>query len=185
MLWSIYMDWQKWIEKLTLVSYWILWINTGIFFALGLLGALLGGAWTSVGEGLGGGWSIPSMVFNIPILLAIPGLIIGFQGIVRKGFRKRVGVIFFIASLGIGAAFILIAHSIDPCDRRFWTLSDRWGSQPLCERFGAGISIHTRFHLLLHSAPVFIVMLIYHPWFKRLYRNLKETDALGSPATHG
>jgi len=185
MLWSVYMNWQKLIEKLTLVSYWILWVNTSLFFVLGGLGALLGGAWTSVGEGLGGGWGVPSMVFNLSILLSMPGLIIGFHKMMKKGFRNKVGLIFFLVTFAISVAFILIAHSVDPCDRRFWTLSDRWGTQPMCERFGSGISIHTRFHLLLHAAPIFIVMLIYHPVFKRLYRSFKQADEIEAPRVDG
>jgi hypothetical protein len=85
-------------------------------------------------------------------------------------------MIYFFAFLTLSIAFTMIAHSIDPCSLKIWRLNDVVGNQKLCERFGSEINIHTRFHLLLHTAPIVIVLLVYHLGFRRFFRSILHAE---------
>ncbi len=169
------MIWLKWADKLAYMGHILLWLNIGLFFILGVLATLLGGQWTQLGEGPGGGWGVPALVFNIVILLGIPSLGVSFRGILIKDSRRLARGIYFFAPMVISFAYIAIAHSIDPCALEIWRLTDRWEEQNLCERFGREINIHTRFHLFLHSAPIVIILLAYQLLFRRIYRWINPT----------
>lgn len=162
------------------VGHIVLWINTGVFLVLGILAAALGGWWSQFGSGLGGGWGLTALIFEFPVLLSIPSFIIGIQGLFTKDAQKMLLLIFFIGPLFISFAFILIAHSIDPCTLSIWTLADRWGTQPLCERFGSDINIHTRFHLIWHVAPIFVLLVPYHFLFRKIYRMTQTEHGVGA-----
>jgi hypothetical protein len=174
------MKWLMWAHRLALVGYIMMWINTVFFLVLGVLAAVLGGGWAQWGAGLGGGWGLPALIFELPVLLGIPSLIIGVQGFFRKNRRKMVYLIFFFAPLFISFAFIIVAHALDPCALKIWTLNDHWGTQKLCERFGNDINIHTRFHLLLHVMPIFILLMAYRFLFRKIYRTVQTEQGVGA-----
>ncbi len=134
----------------------------GLVIGLSLIGGIAatvaGGTLTSLGEGFGGLYGVPSLLLTIAFLLAIPITI----ALIRKlkpadnWLRSTLVVAGGIAVVTFGYDFA--GHLIDPCINEWWDLSSQAGGAPLCERFGSEISIHTRFHLLEHAAPAAILL---------------------------
>ena len=119
-----------------------------VFFSMGLLAAVVGGRLTSWGNGAGGlnGWAdLSQTIFSLTVGLA--ATIATF----RDTRRIPIALAVLATGLLIGFGYLTGGHLVDPCDRGWWGPDSRIGSQPLCERFGAGLSINTRFHLLLHA----------------------------------
>lgn len=172
------MNWQLTSARLALIGLILLWLNTGVWLIFGVLATILGGEWTHFGEGLGGGWAIPGLVFDLVLLLSLPSLVIGIHGLIKRDAARAWRLLAFAGPFTIAFAFIGIAHTIDPCASHHWTLLDFWGDQRLCERFGHELNIHTRFHLLLHIAPVVGLVAIYHILVRRfvLHRHLDSAS---------
>ena len=88
------MKWRKWAHKMAFAGHVVLWLNVGVFFILGVLSTLLGGTWTQLGNGPGGGEGIPALIFAIPILLGIPSLILTNRRLVMECiFLSRSGLL--------------------------------------------------------------------------------------------
>lgn len=129
-------------------------IVVSVSVAAGAAAAIIGGPLTVLGSGAGGLLGIPAILTTlIALLLAIPAGI----GIAR---RTRGSPGWFRAAIVIGGGawvvavgYFVVAHAIDPCVNGWWDGRSRIGGQPLCERFGAELNWHTRFHLLAHAAP--------------------------------
>ena len=65
--------------------------------------------------------------------------------------RPLEALIVVAGPLAVLVSYVYLAHSLDPCVLGLWQQGSSTGGVPLCETFGSGIGIHTRFHLLLHS----------------------------------
>jgi hypothetical protein len=119
-----------------------------VLLAMGSLAAALGGGLSSWGNGAGGlnGWAdLSQTIFSLVI-----GVAAGVATF-REGRAIPVAVAVFATGLLIGVGYLIGGHLMDPCDRGWWDARSRIGDQPLCERFGLELSVHTRFHLLLHA----------------------------------
>ncbi len=164
-----------WADRLVFFGHKLVWWNAMASFGLGVLAALFGGALTQVGQGPGGGWGVPGLVFGAAVVLGLPSLAVGLQGVWKRDARRGVRGAFFLTTLAISVAFIVVAHALDPCTLGAWTLGDRWGTQSVCERFGQEVNIHTRFHLLWHAAPVLLLLALCQPLYLRIRRWVGST----------
>ena len=156
-------------DRLAHIGFIIIVLVVFISFALGLLIALLGSFLIKLGDGLGGGWGIPALALTLAMFLGVPSLIISVADIFRGRRRQTGRMVAFFGPLIISIGFIAIAHVVDPCFQGIWTLQSYWGSIPLCERFGPEINIHTRFHLLLHSSPTIVLVILYWVILRKWY----------------
>lgn len=128
----------------------------------GAAAAIIGGPLTDLGSGAGGLFGIPSMLTAlISLLLAIPAGI----GIAKRTRNSpgwfRAAIVISGGSWIVAVGYFVVAHAIDPCVNGWWDGSSRIGGQPLCERFGAELNWHTRFHLLAHAAPAAVLLAGY------------------------
>lgn len=152
----------------------------------GLLAMFLGGEWIHFGDGIGGAWGIPTLVFDIVVLLSLPNLVIWIHRLIKRIPNRIQYLIGFGGPFIISTAFILIAHALDPCSSHHWTMMDFWGDQRLCERFGSDINIHTRFHLILHIAPIVALAAGYHWMLVQLHRKIHlDLTAAHNPPNPG
>jgi len=152
---------QTWSDRLARMGLIVVVLTVSISLVLGLLAAWFGSFLTPLGSGLGGGWGIPMLALNLAMLLGLPSLLLAGADLAR-GRRDQAGrMLAFWGPFFVGFGFIQIAHAIDPCFRGTWTLGSYLGSIPLCELFWPEINIHTRFHLLLHSAPAVVLVGLY------------------------
>lgn len=146
----------------------IILLDSGISLFLGLLVALIGGSLTTLGNGAGGGNGIPDLFFTLALLLGIPGLYLGVRGMIKRDEKQTQLALTFIGPLIISLGYILIAHTFDPCENGLWDLNSQIGETiPLCERFGSGINIHTRFHYLWHIVPTLPLVWLYGVLLKK------------------
>ncbi|MBC8336570.1 MAG: hypothetical protein H8E29_15010 [Anaerolineales bacterium] len=161
------------VQRLARLGWWIILLNSGISLILGLLAALFGGSLTALGNGAGGWNGIPDFVFSIPILLGLAGL---FRGVTQRGEGQARWVLVFIGPLLISFGYLLIAHTFDPCLNGMWDIRSRIGETiPLCERFGSGINVHTRFHYLWHILPTLPLVWIYGRALKKQLPEVVDT----------
>lgn len=119
-----------------------------VLLAMGAIAAAFGGELTSWGNGAGGldGWAdLSQTIFSLAV-----GVAAGIATF-REGRAIPIAVAVFATGLLIGTGYLIGGHLVDPCDRGWWDARNRIGDQPLCERFGFELGIHTRFHLLLHA----------------------------------
>jgi hypothetical protein len=128
----------------------------------GIAAAVVGGSLTNLGSGAGGLFGIPSILTTlIAMFLAIPAAV----GMVRQTRRRpswlRAATVTAAGAWIVATGYFVVAHAIDPCFNGWWDARSRIGDQPLCERFGPELNVHTRFHLLAHAAPGAILLAIY------------------------
>ena len=143
-----------------------------VSLVLGTAAALVGGPLTVLGNGFGGLYGLPDLFFLIALLLGVPGLIRGIIGSIKRNAKAARWILVFLGPLIISFGYVLIAHSLDPCDNGIWDLTTRLpGTIPACERFGSEINVHTRFHLFWHILPTLPLVWIY---WKVLQRRLPE-----------
>lgn len=128
----------------------------------GIAAAVGGGSLTNLGSGAGGLFGIPSILTTlIAVFVAIPAAV----GMVRQTRRApgwlRAPIVTVAGAWVVAIGYFVVAHAIDPCLNGWWDSSSRIGDQPLCERFGSELNVHTRFHLLAHAAPGAILLVTY------------------------
>ena len=118
----------------------------------GIAAAVGGGSLTNLGSGAGGLFGIPSILTTlIAVFLAIPAAVGMVRQTRRSGWLRGATVTVAGAWIVSTGYFVVVAHAIDPCLNGWWESSSRIGDQPLCERFGSELNVHTRFHLLAHA----------------------------------
>jgi hypothetical protein len=141
---------------------WLFGLIIAVSVAGGLAAVLVGRGLTDLGEGAGGLFGFPSLLLTLLALaLGLPAALI-----VARVVRPDDGWIGAAVLVGVGAwvvaiGYFVVAHAVDPCVNGWWDERSRIGSQPLCERFGAELNWHTRFHLLAHAAPAAALFGIY------------------------
>lgn len=134
----------------------------GVSVVGGVAAAAIGGPLTGLGSGAGGLAGIPSLLTTlIALVLAVPAAI----GIARRT-RGSPGWVRATVVVGLGAwvvaiGYFVVAHAVDPCVNGWWDATSRIGGQPLCERYGAELNWHTRFHLLAHAGPAALLLGAY------------------------
>ena len=97
-------------------------------------------------------------------LIAIPvsvGLARGARGARGSPHWLRSAIVFGAGAWVVALGYFMVAHAVDPCVNGWWDADSRIGDQPLCERFGAELNWHTRFHLLAHAAPAASLLAVY------------------------
>ena len=120
-----------------------------VMLAMGSFAAAFGGELTSWGNGAGGldGWAdLSQTIFSLVV-----GVAAGIATF-REGRAIPIAFAVFATGLLIGIGYLIGGHLVDPCDRGWSDARSRVGDQPLCERFGLELNVHTRFHLLLHAS---------------------------------
>jgi len=105
---------------------------------------------------------------------------LGARGLIKRDKKQTQLGLTFIGPLIISFGYILIAHTFDPCENGLWDMSSRIGETiALCERFGSGINIHTRFHYLWHILPTVPLVWLYGVVLKnRLPEVIVKTQTL-------
>ena len=133
----------------------------GVAVVGGVVAALLGGAFTDLGEGAGGLWGMPSLVTTMVALVAIPVAVVAARR--ATGLPRRWWAFTVVAGGAwmVAIGYFVIAHAADPCANGWWDGSSRFGDQPLCERFGTDLNWHTRYHLLAHALPAVPLVVLY------------------------
>lgn len=150
------------------IGWHLIYWDTILSLGLGLLTALVGGALTPLGDGLGGGYGIPELLFLVAILLGLPGLFRGIGGLFKWDWEQAMWVIVFIGPLIIAVGYILIPHALDPCVNAIWDLTSQIGdSIPLCQRFDNDLNVHTRFHYVWHILPTLPLVWLYRKMLEK------------------
>ncbi len=133
-----------------------------VSLAGGIAAALAGGPLSDLGSGAGGLFGIPSLLTTlIALFVAIPtATVVARQARHSPGWL-RAGVVVAAGAWIVAIGYFVIAHAVDPCVNGWWHARTRIGDQPLCERFGPELNVHTRFHLLAHAAPAAVLLAAY------------------------
>ena len=158
--------WQRWADALARVALLILAVDYTLSL---ILGSLIATRWPFLedwGGGFGGGNGLPVLGYVLAVVLGVPSLLAAIQDP-----SKRVGrLLAFVGPFIILVGFAGVSHALDPCVTGLWDASSRLGSQPLCERFGGELNIHTRFHLLHHAlVPTVVLVPLYWLALGRLH----------------
>ncbi len=139
--------WQRLADELARIALLILAVDVTLSLIIGSLVAIRWPFLSEWGGGFGGGNGLPVLGYLVALFLGVPSLLAAIQD-----SNKRAGrLIPFFGLFIILVGFAGVSHALDPCVTGLWDASSRLGSQPLCERFGAELNIHTRFHLLHHA----------------------------------
>jgi hypothetical protein len=156
----------RWPDRLALLALLLVAADAALS---ALLGAWVAIRWPSLreaGEGFGGGWQLPLLGFLVALLLGLAGLSVADPGSAGAARPRRwlavAGPFLILVGFGFGA------HLLDPCARGWLDAGSRLGSAPTCERFGEGLGIHTRFHLLWHAlVPTALLVSLYWAALRR------------------
>ena len=150
--------WQRWADRLARAALLILAVDFTVSLIIGSLVAIRWPFLSEWGGGFGGGNGLPVLGYLIALFLGVPSLLAAIQD-----SNNRVGrLIPFVGPFIILVGFAGVSHALDPCVTGLWDASSRLGSQTLCERFGAELNIHTRFHLLYHAIfPTVVLVPLY------------------------
>ncbi len=151
-------NWQHWADRLARLALLILIVDVTLSLVIGSLIAIKWPFLREWGGGFGGGNGLPVLGYLIALFLGAPSLLAAIQG-----SNKRAGrLMAFMGPLIILVGFGGVSHALDPCVTGLLDGTSRLGSQPLCERFGAELNIHTRFHLLHHAlVPTVVLVPMY------------------------
>ena len=116
-----------------------------VFFALGVIAAVVGGDLAILGRGAGGldGWADLSITF-FSLTIGLAAAIATFRE--RRSILGAFGV--FATGILVGVGFLNVAHLADPCVRGWFDAASTFDNSSLC----GGGDIAQRFHLLLHGA---------------------------------
>ena len=166
----------------------LLFVVIGVSVVAGIAAAAFGGGFANLGSGFGGLYGVPALLLTLLALgVGIPAGI----AVARRLWSSRGWLLATV--IVIGGVFVVVigyaqvAHTIDPCANGWWGPGSMIGSQPLCERFGSELNWNTRFHLVAHALPAFILLAGYtwaiHKWVApprdlAIERSDEETIAL-------
>lgn len=147
----------------------------------GIAAAIAGGSLTDLGSGAGGLFGIPSILTTlIALLVATPVAAVVARDARHSTGWLRAGIVIAAGAWIVAIGYIVVAHTVDPCANGWWDIRSRVGNQPLCERFGPGLNLHTRFHLLAHAVPAAFLLAVYI-WSVRRWTAV-EPSAQQSPS---
>lgn len=116
-----------------------------------------------MGSGPGGGNGIPGIVVLAATAMGAPSFILALVHAVRGEWRKLGHLLPFVGPALIFFGFFFVSHAFDPCGFSFASLHTTVLGTPLCQPWGGGLEIHSRFHLL-HHALIPTVFLVYMYW---------------------
>jgi hypothetical protein len=138
----------------------IVTLTVGVSLLVGIATAVVGGPLEPMGDGYGGLWGAPGILLT---LCAVAAPIV-----VWRGQEPRSWLAVGLWPLVVWLAYNFIAHGVDPCVIGLLDGASSVGAQPLCERFGTELNVHTRFHLLLHAGvaalAVFVARRLWPVW---------------------
>ncbi len=126
-------------------------------FVLGVVAAAVGGPLEALGNGFGGLQGVPALLL---LVAALAGPVVAW-----RSAQPRPWPAIGLWPLVVLMTFAFVAHGIDPCVIGLLDGASRLGEQPLCERFGSDLNIHTRYHLLLHAAVAAVAVGAVRRWF--------------------
>lgn len=124
--------------------------------------ALIGGSFSSLGDGYGGLWGVPALV--LPLIALVLGVVAAIKiarSLGRGSGRLRIVLLVVVGVWVVAIGYSEVAHLVDPCVHGWWDETSQVGSQPLCERFGSELNWNTRFHLLAHAVPAGVILALY------------------------
>ena len=133
-----------------------------VSLAAGLLAAAIGGSLEELGSGPGGLYGLPNALLTLLVLVATVPVArsVGRSLQPERGWLRR-AVLVTLGAWVVAVGYFIVAHIVDPCLNGWWDAASRIGSQRLCERYGAELNWHPRFHLLAHAAPAALMLAIY------------------------
>lgn len=135
-------------------------VVTGVATVLGIVAAAFGGWWTGLGNGYGGLEGLPAGLLALAVVgVTVRATVVGIRtDRTDVASLRHVGLLVAIVWV-VGLGYSEIAHQLDPCARGWWEPSSTFGDQPRCERFDDEYNVHTRYHLLWHAGPAFLLAL--------------------------
>ncbi len=128
----------------------------------GTAAAAFGGSFTDLGDGAGGLFGIPApLTLLIALFIAVPAAVVTARRARRASGWLKAAIVIAAGAWIVAIGYFVVGHAVDPCSNGWWDTRSRIGDQPLCERFGRELNVHTRFHLLAHAAPASVLLAIY------------------------
>lgn len=159
--------WARRADRAARFGWWLVAVCLPVAFALGALAALFGGPLTRLGSGVGGLWGAANLGLMLAMLLGVPSLIVALVALAHRRWRGALRAIAYVGPLALAIGYIVLPHALDPCDLGLFSPFERIGQVRLCEQFGPEWNIHTRFHLLWHTAPTLPLAALYRLTLER------------------
>jgi hypothetical protein len=155
-----------WADQVARLALRVIIADMIVSVAMGLLVAVAWGVrpdntfLNDLGSGPGGGRGIPAVVFMLAWFMGFPSLVRGLRDLTQGRWPEARRLLAFVGPLVVFVGFTYVAHGLDPCGGLL-DEGSRLGDQPLCQRYGDSLEVHTRFHLLYHALvpTVFLVAL--------------------------
>lgn len=134
------------------------WV-VGISVVGGVVAAVAGGSLSDLGSGYGGLYGFPAMLLTlVALVVGVAAVVVVIRRLKPGSGRLRVAAVVLVGLWVVAVGYGEVAHAVDPCANGWWDARSRIGSQPLCERFGAELNWHTRFHLVAHAVPAAVLV---------------------------
>lgn len=150
-------------DRLAQVGLALIVLNVAASLGLGIVAILAWPELRVLGSGPGGGNGIPAIAFLVAIALGVPSFLLAVAHAALGRFAKWGRVIPFVGPAVVFFAFFFVSHAFDPCGLGLADTSTRLLGTPMCQYWGGGLEIHTRFHFL-HHAVIPTVFFAYAYW---------------------
>lgn len=130
---------------------------------LGVIAIVTWPSFPILGAGPGGANGIPAILLMVATGMGAPSLLLALFHLLRGEWSKLGRALPFFGPAFLFFGFFFVSHAFDPCGFGFTSFQTMFLGSPLCQHWGGGLEIHTRFHLLHHAVipTVFLVGLYW------------------------